>query len=59
MSNIDALTDLGRAKDYVHLQWMLLLQDDPGDFIIATWRAIQRPQVHRVERARTGHCPAL
>ena len=36
MGNIDALRDWGHAKDYVRMQWMMLQQDDPEDFVIAT-----------------------
>jgi GDPmannose 4,6-dehydratase len=36
MGNIDALRDWGHAKDYVRMQWMMLQQDDPHDFVIAT-----------------------
>ena len=36
MGNIDALRDWGHAKDYVRMQWMMLQQDEPDDFCIAT-----------------------
>jgi GDPmannose 4,6-dehydratase len=36
MGNLDALRDWGHAKDYVRMQWMMLQQDQPEDFIIAT-----------------------
>jgi GDPmannose 4,6-dehydratase len=36
MGNIDALRDWGHAKDYVRMQWMMLQQDVPDDFVIAT-----------------------
>jgi GDPmannose 4,6-dehydratase len=36
MGNIDALRDWGHAKDYVRMQWMMLQQDRPQDFVIAT-----------------------
>lgn len=36
MGNIDALRDWGHAKDYVRMQWMMLQQDAPDDFVIAT-----------------------
>ncbi len=38
MGNIDALRDWGHAKDYVRMQWMMLQQDTPEDFVIATGR---------------------
>jgi len=36
MGNIDALRDWGHAKDYVRMQWMMLQEDTPDDFVIAT-----------------------
>ena len=36
MGNMDALRDWGHAKDYVRMQWMMLQQDSPEDFVIAT-----------------------
>ena len=36
MGNIDSLRDWGHAKDYVEMQWLMLQQDQPDDFVIAT-----------------------
>lgn len=36
MGNMDALRDWGHAKDYVRMQWMMLQQENPADFVIAT-----------------------
>lgn len=36
MGNIDSLRDWGHAKDYVRMQWMMLQQDEPEDYVIAT-----------------------
>jgi GDPmannose 4,6-dehydratase len=36
MGNLDALRDWGHAKDYVRMQWLMLQQDKPEDFVIAT-----------------------
>jgi len=36
MGNIDALRDWGHAKDYVRMQWLMLQQNQPEDFVIAT-----------------------
>ena len=36
MGNLDSLRDWGHAKDYVRMQWMMLQQDKPEDFVIAT-----------------------
>ena len=38
MGNIDALRDWGHAKDYVRMQWLMLQQQQPEDFVIATGR---------------------
>lgn len=36
MGNVDSLRDWGHAKDYVRMMWMMLQQDSPEDFVIAT-----------------------
>ncbi len=36
MGNLDALRDWGHARDYVRMQWMMLQQDSPQDYVIAT-----------------------
>lgn len=36
MGNLDSLRDWGHAKDYVRMQWIMLQQDEPDDFVIAT-----------------------
>ncbi len=36
MGNLDSLRDWGHAKDYVRMQWMMLQQDKPTDYVIAT-----------------------
>jgi GDPmannose 4,6-dehydratase len=36
LGNMDALRDWGHAKDYVRMQWMMLQQDTPEDFVIAS-----------------------
>ena len=36
MGNIDSLRDWGHAKDYVRMQWLMLQQDIPEDYVIAT-----------------------
>jgi GDPmannose 4,6-dehydratase len=36
MGNLDALRDWGHARDYVEMQWLMLQQDAPEDFVIAT-----------------------
>jgi GDPmannose 4,6-dehydratase len=36
MGNLDALRDWGHSKDYVRMQWLMLQQDKPEDFVIAS-----------------------
>ncbi len=36
IGNLDALRDWGHAKDYVEMQWLMLQQEQPEDFVIAT-----------------------
>jgi GDPmannose 4,6-dehydratase len=36
LGNLDALRDWGHAKDYVEAQWLMLQQDTPEDFVIAS-----------------------
>jgi GDPmannose 4,6-dehydratase len=36
LGNLDALRDWGHARDYVQMQWMMLQQEVPEDFVIAT-----------------------
>ena len=36
LGNLDAKRDWGHAKDYVEMQWLMLQQDQPDDYVIAT-----------------------
>lgn len=36
MGNIDSLRDWGYAKDYVEAMWLMLQQENPDDFVLAT-----------------------
>ncbi len=38
LGNLDAKRDWGHAKDYVKMQWLMLQQEKPDDFVIATGR---------------------
>ena len=38
MGNLDALRDWGHARDYVEMQWRMLQQKTPEDFVISTGR---------------------
>ncbi|MCF8080408.1 MAG: GDP-mannose 4,6-dehydratase [Desulfobacterales bacterium] len=36
LGNLDARRDWGHAKDYIEMQWLMLQQDEPDDYVIAT-----------------------
>ncbi|HEY6453051.1 MAG TPA: GDP-mannose 4,6-dehydratase [Steroidobacteraceae bacterium] len=36
LGNLDSLRDWGHARDFVRAQWLMLQQDEPDDFVIAT-----------------------
>ncbi len=38
LGNLDAMRDWGHAKDYVEVQWLMLQEESPRDFVIATGR---------------------
>lgn len=38
LGNLDAKRDWGHARDYVEMQWLMLQQDEPDDYVIATGR---------------------
>jgi len=40
MGNIDAERDWGHARDYVRAMWLMLQQEQPGDFVVATGRSV-------------------
>jgi GDPmannose 4,6-dehydratase len=40
LGNLDAKRDWGHAKDYVRMQWMMLQQKEPEDFVIATGQQV-------------------
>jgi GDPmannose 4,6-dehydratase len=52
LGNLSALRDWGHAKDYVEMQWLMLQQDQPEDFVIAT--GIQYSVRQFVEAAATA-----
>lgn len=54
MGNMDALRDWGHAKDYVRMQWMMLQQDTPEDFVIATGHQISVRSFIEKSAARLG-----
>ena len=40
MGNLDSKRDWGHAKDYVNMQWLMLQQEEPEDYVIATGRSV-------------------
>ena len=54
MGNMDALRDWGHAKDYVRMQWMMLQQDKPQDFVIASGLQCSVRDFIRKSAARLG-----
>ncbi|WP_415895048.1 GDP-mannose 4,6-dehydratase [Neptuniibacter sp. PT34_22] len=54
LGNMDALRDWGHAKDYVRMQWMMLQQDQPDDFVIATGKQISVREFVRMTAKEVG-----
>lgn len=54
LGNMDALRDWGHAKDYVRMQWMMLQQDAPDDFVIATGKQISVREFVRMSAREAG-----
>src|SRR6185312_9296741 len=49
VGNLDALRDWGHARDYVKMQWLMLQQPEPRDYVIAT--GVQASVRDFIERA--------
>ncbi|GGI54422.1 GDP-mannose 4,6-dehydratase [Oxalicibacterium solurbis] len=54
LGNMDALRDWGHAKDYVEMQWLMLQQEKPEDFVIATGVQYSVRQFVEVAAAELG-----
>ena len=54
LGNMDALRDWGHAKDYVRMQWMMLQQESPQDFVIATGKQISVRKFVELSAAELG-----
>ena len=54
LGNMDALRDWGHAKDYVRMQWMMLQQKQPDDFVIATGKQISVREFVRLSARELG-----
>jgi GDPmannose 4,6-dehydratase len=58
LGNLDARRDWGYAKDYVEAMWMMLQQDEPDDYVIATGEAHSVRELVDVAFAHVGLDPA-
>lgn len=54
LGNMDALRDWGHAKDYVRMQWMMLQQEQPDDFVIATGKQLSVRNFVRLAALEAG-----
>jgi len=54
LGNMDSLRDWGHAKDYVRMQWMMLQQEQPEDFVIATGKQISVREFVRMSAREAG-----
>ncbi len=54
LGNLSALRDWGHARDYVRMQWMMLQQDQPDDFVIATGRQMSVREFVRMAAREAG-----
>jgi len=54
LGNMDSLRDWGHARDYVRMQWLMLQQAEPEDFVIATGRQISVREFVRMAAAEAG-----
>lgn len=54
LGNMDALRDWGHAKDYVRMQWMMLQQEAPDDFVIATGKQLSVRKFVRMSAENAG-----
>ena len=54
LGNLGALRDWGHARDYVRMQWMMLQQEEPEDFVIATGRQMAVREFVRMAAREAG-----
>jgi GDPmannose 4,6-dehydratase len=54
LGNIDSRRDWGHAKDYVEAMWMMLQQDQPDDYVIATGRSLTVREMCNIAFASVG-----
>ncbi len=54
LGNLDAKRDWGHARDYVRAMWLMLQQDEPGDYVVATGRTTTVREMCRIAFDHTG-----
>ena len=54
LGNIDAKRDWGHSRDYVQAMWMMLQQDQPDDFVIATGKSVTVREMCRIAFDHAG-----
>ena len=54
LGNLSALRDWGHARDYVRMQWLMLQQDEPTDYVIATGNQISVRQFTTIAAEKLG-----
>jgi GDPmannose 4,6-dehydratase len=54
LGNIDAKRDWGHSKDYVRAMWMMVQQDEPDDYVIATGRTTTVRDMCRIAFEHAG-----
>jgi GDPmannose 4,6-dehydratase len=54
LGNVDAARDWGHARDYVRAMWLMLQQDVPDDYVVATGRTVTVREMCRIAFARAG-----
>jgi len=54
LGNLDASRDWGHAKDYVRAMWLMLQQDRPGDYVVASGRTTSVRDMCRIAFAHVG-----
>lgn len=54
LGNLNALRDWGHARDYVEMQWLMLQQEQPEDFVIATGKQYSVRECVNVSAAELG-----
>ncbi len=54
LGNLDARRDWGHARDYVRAMWLMVQQDEPDDYVVATGRAVSVREFARIAFSSVG-----